>query len=57
MKKITVALEDKVYLRLIDYVAAKSKKTGGRLSVSESASELIDLGLPRSEVEAEMEIR
>jgi hypothetical protein len=57
MKKITVALEDDVYLMLIDYVAAKSKKTGGRLSVSESASELIALGLPGSAMEAELEAR
>jgi len=51
MKKITVALEDAVYLRLIDYVANKTKKTGGRLSVSESASELISQGLPSLELE------
>jgi hypothetical protein len=48
MKKITVSLEDSVYLMLIDYVVAKSKKTGSRLSVSESASELIAGGLPRA---------
>jgi hypothetical protein len=41
MKKITVALEDQVYMKLIDYVAAKSKKKKSRLSMSESASELI----------------
>jgi hypothetical protein len=57
MKKITVALEDNVYLQLIDYVAAKSKKTGGRLSLSESASELIALGLPMSAMKAELEAR
>jgi len=56
MKKITVALDDAIYLRLIDYVAAKSKKTRSRLSMSESASELIASGLslltPQEEVEA-----
>jgi len=56
MKKITVALEDSVYLRLIDYVAAKSKKTKSRMSVSESASELIAGGLPLPEAE-ELEVR
>ncbi len=57
MKKITVALEDTVYLRLIDYVAAKSKRTRGRLSVSESASELIAEGLPRTGLREELEAR
>jgi hypothetical protein len=57
MKKITVALEDDVYLRLIDYVVNKTKRTGGRLSVSESASELISRGLPRLELEAGLEAR
>ena len=57
MKKITVALEDDVYLRLIDYVVSKTKKTGGRLSVSESASELISHGLPALELAAELEAR
>jgi hypothetical protein len=57
MKKITVALEDAVYLRLIDYVVNKTKKTGGRLSVSESASELISQGLPRSELEVGLDAR
>jgi hypothetical protein len=41
MKKITVALEEGVYLQLIDYVAATSKKNRSRLSMSQSASELI----------------
>jgi hypothetical protein len=41
MKKITVALEDVVYMKLIDYVAAKSKRKKSRMSVSQSASELI----------------
>jgi hypothetical protein len=45
MKKITVALEDEVYLQLIDYVAARTKTLKSRLSVSESASELISRGL------------
>jgi hypothetical protein len=57
MKKITVALEDDVYLRLIDYVVNKTKRTGGRLSVSESASELISRGLPGLELEAGLEAR
>ena len=41
MRKITVALDDTVYVKLIDYVAARSKKKKSRLSMSESASELI----------------
>ena len=45
MKKITVALDDAVFIRLIDYVADKSKKTRSRMSVSESAGELIVSGL------------
>lgn len=45
MKKITVALDDEDYVRLIDYVAAKSKRSKARLSVSGSASELIARGL------------
>jgi len=55
MKKITVALEDEVYIRLIDYVAAKSKKSRGRLSLSESASELIAAGLSYPGREKELE--
>ncbi len=48
LKKISVALEDGVYMQLIDYAAAKSKLTKSRFSVSESASELIakSLGVP-----------
>ena len=57
MKKITVALDDSVYLRLIDYVATKSKKTRSRLSMSESASELIATGLSRSTRDGEIEVR
>jgi len=49
MKKITVALEDAVYMSLIDYVAAKSKNQGSRLSVSGSASELISGALAHSQ--------
>ncbi|HUI01738.1 MAG TPA: hypothetical protein VLX56_08940 [Nitrososphaerales archaeon] len=45
MRKITVALEDATYVRLVDYVAAKSKREKGRLSLSESASELISMAL------------
>ncbi len=41
MRKITVALEDAVYVKLIDHAAEKSKRNGSRLSISESASELI----------------
>ncbi len=41
MRKITVALEDAVYVKLIDHAADKSKRTRSRLSISESASELI----------------
>lgn len=55
LKKITVALDDEIYVQLIDYVAARSKKMKSRLSVSESASELISRGLdgasPRKEVQ------
>jgi len=57
MKKITVALEDEVYIRLIDYVAAKSKKERSRLNVSGSASELITRALPDAPWEEELEAR
>ena len=48
LKKISVALEDRVYMQLIDYAAAKSKQMRSRFSVSGSASELIakSLGEP-----------
>ena len=46
MRKITVTLDDVVYLQLIDYTAAKGKRERGRLSISESASELIASALP-----------
>lgn len=52
LKKISVALEDRVYAQLIDYAAEKSKKIGCRFSVSASASELISKALgepPRQE--------
>ena len=45
MRKITVALEDEVYIKLIDRAAEKSKRTNSRLSISESASELIAVAL------------
>ncbi len=48
MKKITVALEDQVYIALIDYVAEKSKRDKSRLSVSDSARELISKALKES---------
>ncbi len=57
MRKITVSLEDSVYNRLIDYVAAKSKRTRSRLSVSDSASELIAGGLPLAPPEEEVAAR
>jgi hypothetical protein len=57
MKKITVALEDSVYVSLIDYVAEKSKTHGSRLSVSGSASELITGALARSQKAEEMVAR
>jgi hypothetical protein len=57
MRKITVALEESVYNRLIDYVAANSKMKGGRLSVSGSASELISGALAGLPSQAESERR
>jgi hypothetical protein len=57
MRKITVALEESVYNRLIDYVAANSKAKGGRLSVSGSASELISGALANLPRQAELEAR
>lgn len=57
MKKITVALEDAVYMTLIDYVAAKSKTKGSRLSVSGSASELISGALAQSRQAQELAAR
>jgi len=56
MKKITVALDDEVYIQLIDYVAAKSKKKKSRLSLSESASGLIAAGLSRPALEGELQL-
>jgi len=57
MRKITVALEESVYNRLIDYVAANSKTKGGRLSVSGSASELISGALANLPRQVELEAR
>ncbi len=57
MRKITVALEESVYNRLIDYVAANSKMKGGRLSVSGSASELISGALESLPQQPELEVR
>ena len=57
MKKITVALEDAVYMNLIDYVATKSKTKGSRLSVSGSASELISGALAQSQHAQELAAR
>jgi hypothetical protein len=54
MRKITVTLDDPVYNRLIDYVAAKSKRDKGRLNLSESASELIALALSGHGQESEV---
>ena len=57
MRKITVALEESIYNRLIDYVAANSKRKGGRLSMSGSASELIGSALATLSQQAELEVR
>lgn len=57
MRKITVALDDEVYMSLIDYVAAKSKTKGSRLSVSSSANELISGALAHKQPEQELEAR
>jgi hypothetical protein len=57
LKKITVALEDAVYSLLIDYVVAKSKRKGSRLSVSGSASELIAVALTHHPRQEELQVR
>lgn len=57
MRKITVALEESTYNRLIDYVAENSKRKRSRLSESGSASELIDSALPILPQQAESEVR
>jgi len=57
MRKITVALEDEVYIDLIDYVVTKSKRKGTRLSMSKSASELIAAALSNPPREEELELR
>jgi hypothetical protein len=57
MRKITVALEDAVYGKLIDYVADNCRKRGGRLSVSWSASELITSALASASRQEEREVR
>jgi hypothetical protein len=46
-----------VYGRLIDYVADNSKKRGGRMSVSWSASELISSALANASRQEEREVR
>lgn len=48
MKKITVALEDQEYVALVDYVVEKSRRDKSRLSVSDSARELISKALKQS---------
>jgi metal-responsive CopG/Arc/MetJ family transcriptional regulator len=45
MKKITVALDDAIYMELVDYVAERGKRNRGRLSISDSARELISKAL------------
>jgi len=57
MRKITVALEESTYNRLVDYVAENSKRNGGRLSMSGSASELIGSALATLFQQAELEAR
>jgi hypothetical protein len=57
MKKITVALEDEVYIRSIDCVAGKSEKESSRLSVSGSANEPIAGALADTPWEEELEAR
>jgi hypothetical protein len=57
MKKITVVLEDAVYIQLIDYVVANSKRKGSRLSVSGSASELIRGALANPSRQVGLEVR
>jgi len=57
MRKITVALEESTYNRLVDYVAENSKRNGGRLSMSGSASELIGSALATLSQQAELEAR
>jgi hypothetical protein len=57
MRKITVALEESTYNRLIDYVAENSKRKGGRLSMSGSASELIGSALASISRQPELEVR
>ncbi len=53
MKKITVALDDQIYLELVDYVAERGKRERGRLSVSDSAKELISRALRDASREAD----
>ncbi len=50
MKKITVALEDQVYMALVDYVVERSKRDKTRLSVSDSARELISKALKENKI-------
>jgi len=57
LRKITVALEESVYNRFIDYVAENSKRKGGRLSLSGSASELISRALATVPRQPELEIQ
>jgi hypothetical protein len=57
MRKITVALEDAVYNKLIDYVVINSRRRGGRLSVSRSSSELISSALASASRQEELGVR
>ena len=45
LKKISVAMDDRIYMQLFDYAAAKSRRMRSRFSVSESACELISKAL------------
>jgi metal-responsive CopG/Arc/MetJ family transcriptional regulator len=54
MKKITVALDDQIYMELVDYVAERGKRERGRLSISDSARELISKALRGSTEEGEV---
>jgi hypothetical protein len=44
-KRLTVALDDETYVKLIDYAASMSKQRRGRFSLSEALRELVSRGL------------
>ena len=45
MKRITISIDEKLYVSLIDYSTDRSKKSMSRLSISKSITELLSTEL------------